>query len=149
MNGDAGPIVYVDRSAVRAGKWLPLQRAIGDLAALVKSSEPQILAYAAFLDAHGETLTVIHVHADAASLERHFEIVAPALPPFTQLLELRSIDVYGQPTEATLGRLHAKAALLGGSVTVHALAAGFARSVTRSPLEEPAMLEIARHPGRA
>jgi len=114
MTADAGPIVYVDRSTVRPGKHAELQRAIGALAALVESNEPQILAYTAFLDADGATLTVIHVHADAASLERHFDVVASALPPFAELLEVRSMDIYGQPTEATLARLHEKGAMLGG-----------------------------------
>jgi hypothetical protein len=122
-----GPLVYVDRSTLRAGRTPELRTALADLSALVEAHEPQIGAFAAFLDADSRTLTVIHVHRDAASLDRHLQVAAPAFPQFANLIALESIAVYGSPSPWALERLDAKVRLLGGAVTLHRLVAGFAR----------------------
>jgi hypothetical protein len=55
-------------------------------------------------------------------------LTGPRFERFTELLTLRSIDVYGDPTPAALRRLENKAWLLGsGDVAVHAPHAGFSR----------------------
>jgi hypothetical protein len=69
-------------------------------------------------------MTVVHVHPDSSSLDQLMAVLAPVLAPFRALLELRSIDVYGSPSDAVLGQLRAKADLLGGTITIHHRAAG-------------------------
>jgi hypothetical protein len=51
-------------------------------------------------------------------------LIAPVLAPFRDLLQLRSIDVYGSPSDAVLGQLRDKVALLGGTITIHGRIAG-------------------------
>jgi len=73
-------------------------------------------------------MTVLHVHADSASLERHMEVAGPRFPPIGELISMVGIDVYGRPSEGVLARLREKAELLGsGRVRVHDHHAGFAR----------------------
>ncbi len=56
-------------------------------------------------------------------------VAGPRFPDFVDLVRLRSIDVYGRPTDRALAQLHGKAELLGrATVTVHAPQAGFVRS---------------------
>jgi quinol monooxygenase YgiN len=129
------PLIYVDRSIVRPGKVRELRAAVRDLAALVEATEALIGAFVMALDAEETTMTVIHLHRDPASLDRHLEVAGPAFGRFAELINLQTIDIYGSPSAAALERLHGKAKLLGGSVTVHRLEAGFAR-LGRSPVAQ-------------
>jgi hypothetical protein len=56
------------------------------------------------------------------------EIAGPAFRPFVSLIDLKTIDIYGRPSNSLLARLREKAAMLGGGeVSVHSLEAGFTR----------------------
>jgi quinol monooxygenase YgiN len=123
-----GAIVYVDRSRIRPGKADALLAALADLGALVEAREDQIVAYQVHVDERRSSVSVIHIHADADSLDRHLAVAGPEFPKFADLVELQSIDVYGAPSDAAIAGLRAKGELLGGaSVSIHPKAAGFAR----------------------
>ena len=72
-------------------------------------------------------MTVIHVHSDSSSLERHMEVAGPRFAKFGDLLSLSSIQIYGEPSEKVLTQLRGKAQTLGGNVVVHGPHAGFTR----------------------
>lgn len=118
------PLVYVDRSDIRPGKDVELERAARRLVAHVGRSERRALSYGIYFSADRSTMTVLHLHPDSASLEELMALIAPALAPFRDLLQLRSIDVYGSPSDAVLARLHDKTHLLGGTITIHGRIAG-------------------------
>ncbi len=127
------PIIYVDRSEIVAGGIDELRRRIGELAAFVEANEPQLIGYSVYLDPGATEMTVIHVHRDPPSLEDHMALAGPRFPHFAELVHLRSIDVYGRPTDRALVQLRSKAELLGGArVTVHTPQAGFVRSAIDS-----------------
>lgn len=123
-----GPIIYVDRSEVAPGRLVELKRRIDELATFVQRNEPRLLAYEVYFDEPGDLMTVIHVHPDSASLASHFAIAGSMFGGFKELLQMRSIDVFGQPDDEVLRLIHTKAADLGGgSVTVHKNDSGFLR----------------------
>jgi hypothetical protein len=122
------PLVYVDTSEVRDGALEKLKAAIRELVEFIDANEPQLIAYNVYLSDDGSEMTVVHVHADAASLEYHMEVAGLAFRQFAELITLSSIRVYGRPSEKTLSRLYEKARLLGsGSVIVYDVYAGFSR----------------------
>jgi len=122
------PIIYIDRSEVRDGKLDELKRAMRELAALVEANEPRLGAYRVYFTEDGTQMTVIHMHADSASLELHMKVAGPAFPRFVDLVRLLTIDVYGRPSADLMQAIRDKAALLGSAtVTLHELGAGFAR----------------------
>lgn len=118
------PLVYVDRSEIRPGRADELEAAARRLVEYVATSERRALSYGIYFSPDRSTMTVVHVHADAGSLERLMTLIAPQLTPFRELLQLRSIDVFGSPTDAVLAQLRDKANLLGGAITVHGRVAG-------------------------
>jgi hypothetical protein len=68
------------------------------------------------------------VHTDPASLDYHMDVAGPRFGRFGDLVTLRSINIYGEPSEKALAQLRDKVRLLGnGEVTVHAPHAGFGR----------------------
>jgi hypothetical protein len=125
-------LAYVDTSAVREGAIEELKEAIDELVEFVEANVPDVLAYSVYLSQDGNTMTVVHVHADPRSLERHLEVGGPAFRRFAALLTLASIHVYGEPTEKTIRMLHEKARVLGGAtVTIHSPRSGFTRFAPR------------------
>jgi hypothetical protein len=122
------PLIYVDRSKVRAGALTQLKSAIEELADFVEANEPRLISYSVYFSEDGGEMTVVHMHVDAASLDHHIDVIAPRLERFADLLELISIHIYGEPGARALAQLQDKIRLLGaGQVTVHASHAGFSR----------------------
>jgi len=122
------PLIYVDRSDVREGALEELKGAIGELADFVEENEPQLISYSVYFSEDGNQISVVHVHADSASLDYHMDVAGPRFGKLAHLLTLTSIHIYGEPSEKALGQLHDKVRLLGsGDVIVHPPHAGFGR----------------------
>lgn len=122
------PIVYVDTSAIRAGKLAELEVAMKRLAAFVEENVPQLISYGFFLDEDRAQMTTVAVHPDSASLEFHMDVGAEEFRRFADLIELKRIEVFGRVSDAVVDQLHQKARMLGdATVAVHELYAGFAR----------------------
>jgi hypothetical protein len=125
----AEPLIILDTSEVREGKREHLEHGIAELAAFVETNESDPIAYEVYFADHGCLMTVLQVHPDSASMERHMELAGPVFAKFADLVVLRTIDVYGSPSENVLEQLRRKADLLGtATVTVHDRQAGFVRS---------------------
>lgn len=121
-------IVYVDRSAVREGRIDDLKEAMSDLVDFVDANEPDILSYNVYFDDDGTRMTVVHTHADSASLAYHMDVAGPKFPPIGKFIDLESINVYGRPSEDIVHQLEEKASTLGrASVSIHDLHDGIAR----------------------
>ncbi|AZP18928.1 hypothetical protein EJC51_24380 [Streptomyces aquilus] len=124
----AEPIYYIDRSDIREGRLAEVRDGMRDLADFVEAREPQLIAYRFYVDESGSTMTTVAVHPDPASLELHMELGGPKFRAFRELIRMNSIDVYGRPSPAAAEQLRHKAEMLGGgTVTFHALQAGFSR----------------------
>lgn len=122
------PIVVIDTSDIRPGRLDDVRGAFSHLAGFVDEREPRAAAYEVYLSSDAERVTVVQVHPDSASAEHHMEIASAEFARFADLLTLRTIDVYGRPSETLLARLRAKARLLGGArLDVHEPHAGFVR----------------------
>ena len=123
------PLIYVDRSNVRPGALTELKSAIAELADFVEKHEPRLVSYSVYFSEDGSEMTVVNVHADAASLDDHLDVVGPRLEGFADLLSLSSIHIYGTPSTRALELARDKIGLLGaGDVTVHAPHVGFSRA---------------------
>ncbi len=48
-----------------------------ELVELIAANEPRIVAYNVYFSDDGTTMTVVHVHPDSASLERHMQVAGP------------------------------------------------------------------------
>lgn len=123
------PLVYVDRSEIRAGKLEDVKAQIQQLTEFIESNEPQLISYAVYIDDERQTMTVVHVHDSPASLAFHMEIAAPRFRDFAELVSLRSIDIYGAVDGEIISQLRKKAQLLGNAkVRTQGFHVGFLRS---------------------
>jgi hypothetical protein len=112
------PIVYIDRSDVREGSLEELKAGIRRLVDFIDAREPQLMAYAFYIDEAASKMTVVAIHPDSASLELHMDIGRAEFRKLAHLLTLTSIECYGRPSERALEQLRQKAATLGGGGTV-------------------------------
>jgi hypothetical protein len=128
-------IVYLDVSDVREGALDELKAGMKELAAFVEANVPRIIAYHVSFSDDGTRMTVMHVHPDPASLENHLEVAGPMFRRLASFVTLRSIQIYGEPSERALERSRAKADLLGrgrAQLVVEPLHAGFTRFASRA-----------------
>ena len=122
------PILVVDSSDIRAGKAEEVKAGVEKLVAFVEENEAEPLAYDIYFDEAGTQMTVVQIHPDSASLERHLTVAGPEFRRFADLLTLSRVDVYGTASEAALEQIRGKAQLLGNApVRVHELHSGFSR----------------------
>jgi quinol monooxygenase YgiN len=122
------PLIYVDTSDIREGALEELREASRKLAEFIEENEPQLLSYSVYFSEDADQIAFVHVHADQASLDYHMDIAGPRFARFADLLTLRSIHIYGEPSEKALAQLREKVRLLGsGDVVVHPPHAGFGR----------------------
>ena len=126
---DVGPIVYVDRSDVHEGCLNELKVGIHALVAFVDAHQPQMAMYGIYLDDQAHRMTVVSVHPNSTSLERHIKLGAPEFRKLAPYIDLREIEVFGQLSEAAADLVRKKAAALGdgGRIMLHEQSAGFGR----------------------
>lgn len=124
-----GPVIYIDRSNVRADRWDELKAGIRALVAFVDRHQPQMATYGVYLDEDANKMTVVSVHPDSASLERHIDVGAPEFRKLAPFLSLREIEIFGPLSQEAVALVRQKAADLGdsGVVTLHRRFSGFAR----------------------
>lgn len=125
----AEPVVYIDRSEIRPGRLEEVRKAIPRLVGFIDEREPRLIFYGFHIDEQASTMTVVAVHPDSASLELHMEIGGPQFRKMAEFIDLRSIEIYGEPSGTALNQLRRKADMLGNDarVVVRELQAGFAR----------------------
>jgi hypothetical protein len=63
----------------------------------VEANEPEMLAYYAFFDADGGEVSLMQVHRDAGSADRHLELAHSRFEPGLAISEVLRIEVYGAP----------------------------------------------------
>lgn len=124
-----GPVIYLDRSDVDEGRSEELKAGIRALVAFVEANQPQMATYGFYLDEGKNHMTVVSVHPDSASLERHIEMGGPEFRKLAPFLALREIEVFGRLSERAVELVREKAVTLGdqGVVRVHEQFAGFDR----------------------
>lgn len=125
----AGPVIYIDRSDVRENCWEELKAGVRALVAFVDRHQPQMATYGFYFEEDRQQMTVVSVHPDSASLERHVDIGGPEFKRLAPFLALREIEVFGHLSERAAELVRQKAATLGdgGVVLLHEEFAGFDR----------------------
>ncbi len=124
-----GPLVYIDHSDIRPGKVADLRRTVSALVQFVEQREPRLLSYTFHIDPDALRMTVVAVHPDRASLQLHLQLGGPEFRKVGEFIELRLIEVYGDPGRTVRDLLVEKARMLGhgARVVVRDRTLGFAR----------------------
>ena len=95
-----------------------------ELVQVVEAEEPKMLYFAEHLAPDRAEGSTVQVHADAANMERHLELVGDRIAELVGYLDFHGIRVYGTPTEPVLEQLRA---IAGDTLVVKPLELGFDR----------------------
>jgi hypothetical protein len=135
--GGFDPIVYIDHSHIREDSIDELKAGVQGLVEYIDAREPQLITYGFYIDEVAARMTVVAIHPDSGSLERHMEIGGGEFRKLAHLVTLTGIECYGRPSERALEQLRQKAAALGDAGAVASIGrfAGFTHlpAVTERP----------------
>ena len=94
------PFVLVTTHRIVPGARERFEQVSRDYLDFVEANEPQVLAHVAYVDSQGGEVALVQVHPDAASADRHLQLIAPLLQAASELVDNVAIDVYGAPGPA-------------------------------------------------
>jgi len=126
----SNPLIMIDTAEVREGRMEEVRALMEEFALFVRTAEPRIIAYQAYLDEEAAQLTTLQIHPDCASARFDLELTGSAFSSMARLIRLSHIDVYGEPSPELLNKLQRKAEMLGADgdgVHIHPPSAGFER----------------------
>ena len=125
----SGPLIYVGTYTVKQGDQEDARRRLAELVDFVETNEPRMIAFHAYLDQDGKSLSIVQVHPDSASMEFHMQVNAKH---FTTAFDWLGTSMSGQyfgPISDALAAELAKWDEAATHLPVHA--AGFTRTTVR------------------
>jgi hypothetical protein len=72
----SGPLIDVFTYSIKPGKQEEARKRIAELVDFVETNEPRMIAFHAYLGQDGNTLSIVQVHPDSASMEFHMQVNA-------------------------------------------------------------------------
>jgi len=127
----SGPFIFAGTYTIKSGKLEQARQHLQDIADLVETNEPRLIAFNFYLDEQERRVTCIQVHPDATSMEFHMNVISEHLSSaFEWIDRVESEQVYGKPTEALEAGLRKYAGPNGLTLMpVHEV--GFTRTTAR------------------
>ena len=90
------PIVFISRHRIAEGRADEFGRAYAAAVDLIRATKPGTTLFAAYVDATGTEVRVVHVFADADAMARHFEGSAERSRSAAGLITPVCFEIYGR-----------------------------------------------------
>ncbi len=124
----AEPIVFISHFRVRPGRLDDVRQMSQAVAARLERQNPRTAVFLLYLDEPAMQLTIVHLFADAESMDLHFEGSDQRSQAAYEFFEPAGWEIYGQPSDAALATMRSDAAVAGVTLAVAAeYVAGFLR----------------------
>jgi hypothetical protein len=96
---------------LKAGALNTERRRVPELVNFVECEEPQVIGFNEYLNDAGDEVTVIQIHPDAASFEKHLDVIADhARRAYDETLDRTvRIQVFGDIPESVVASLREQA----------------------------------------
>jgi quinol monooxygenase YgiN len=72
----SGPLINVFAYSIKPGKQEEARKRIAELVDFVETNEPRMIAFHVYLDPDGNSVSIVQVHPDSASMEFHMQVNA-------------------------------------------------------------------------
>jgi hypothetical protein len=125
----SGPLIFVGTYTIKPANKDEASRRIAELADFVETNEPRMIAFNAYLDGGRDTLAIVQVHPDSASMEFHMQVNAKHFATAYDWLDTSTSDQYFGPVSDALAAELAKWDGAYAHLPVHA--GGFTRTTVR------------------
>jgi quinol monooxygenase YgiN len=124
-----GPLIYVGHYTIKPGNQEDARRRLAELVDFVETNEPRMIAFHAYLDRDSNTVSIVQVHPDSASMEFHMQVNAKHFATSFDWLDTSMSGQYFGPISEALAAELAKWDEASTHLPVHA--AGFTRTTVR------------------
>ena len=104
----AEPFVYVGTWTIRPGKQEEARKFLNEHAAFIEENEPQLIAFHVYFDEAGDTASVVQVHPDSASMERHMRLISEHMGAAFEVIDTILSEQYFGPMSDSLAAILAK-----------------------------------------
>jgi quinol monooxygenase YgiN len=125
----SGPLIYVGTYTIKQGDQEDARRRLAELVDFVETNEPRVIAFNTYLDRDGNTVSIVQVHPDSASMEFHMQVNAKHFTTAFDWLDASMSGQYFGPISDALAAELAKWDEAATHLPVHA--AGFTRTTVR------------------
>ena len=123
------PLIVVFSYSIKPGKQEEARKRIAELVDFVETNEPRMIAFHAYLDQDVNTLSIVQVHPDSASMEFHMQVNAKHFATAFDWLDTSITQQYFGPISDALAAELAKWDEALTHVPIHE--AGFTRTTVR------------------
>jgi quinol monooxygenase YgiN len=125
----SGPLINVFTYTVKPGKQEEVRKRVAELVDFVETNEPRMISFNTYLDQGGNTVSIVQVHPDSASMEFHMQVNAKHFATAFDWLDASvGQQIFGPISDALAAEL---AKWDEGFTHVPVHAAGFTRTTVR------------------
>jgi hypothetical protein len=120
----AAPFIFIGTYTIKEGKFDEFKRYWPQFVEFVEQSEPQLVAFNAYVDQDGRQVGIVQVHPDVASMEFHMKLIREHVEASAEFLaDTVGTQIYGEITDSAdemmrqlgwLGELDVKSRSIGG-----------------------------------
>jgi quinol monooxygenase YgiN len=102
----SGPLINVFAYSIKPGKQEEARKRIAELVDFVETNEPRMIAFHVYLDQDGNSVSIVQVHPDSASMEFHMQVNAKHFATaFDWLDAAMGQQLYGPVSDALAAEL--------------------------------------------
>lgn len=96
------PLIMISRATVKPGQRETYQAHLSEAIEMVRREEPAMLGFHNYASGDGTDVSTVQIHASADSLDTHLKLFNERLSERAyQAVDVRQIDVYGEPNPNT------------------------------------------------
>ena len=96
-NSMPAPFILITTHRINTGQVDEFKRLSRDYEEFVRANEPDLLAYYAYLDEETSEASLVQIHRDARSADRHMQIAAEKIAQGVAVTTTVRAEVHGSP----------------------------------------------------
>lgn len=114
------PIVFISHFRIKGGKLDAYKQLQRDVTKLLQAEKPRTLVFLTYLNEDGTQMSVVHVFADAESMDLHVEGSEERSRAAYEYLVPEGWEIYGTPSDHVAEMMRQAAASSGVTLRVQA-----------------------------
>lgn len=99
------PIVFISAHRIKEGKLDGFTRLSREMTPLIEADKPATLLFQAYLDEESNQVSIVHVFADAETMDLHFQGADERSEKAYEFIQPERFEIYGAPSDQALAML--------------------------------------------
>jgi quinol monooxygenase YgiN len=112
------PVVFVSHFRVKDAKLNELKQQFREVLEMLEAEKVRTTAQLAYLDDNGTNLSIVHVFADADTMDIHFQGAEDRSKAAYEFMDPAGWEIYGVPSDAALEMMRQAATSAGVALSV-------------------------------